>query len=58
MTDKELKKLSRGELLELLIAQTEQNERLSTELEQANAKLHDKKYRLTRPVRWQRRRWP
>lgn len=46
MTDKELKKLSRGELLELLIAQTEQNERLRTELEQANAKLHDKKIQI------------
>ena len=46
MTDKELKKLSRGELLELLIAQTEQNERLSTELEQTNAKLQDKKIQI------------
>ena len=46
MTDKELKKLSRGELLELLIAHTEQNERLSTELEQTNAKLQDKKIQI------------
>lgn len=46
MTDKELKKLSRGELLELLITQTEQNERLRIELEQANAKLHDRKIQV------------
>ncbi len=33
MTDKELKKLSRLELLELLLAETRENERLRTELE-------------------------
>ena len=30
MTDKELKRLSRAELLEMLLAQTEENERLKT----------------------------
>ena len=33
MTDKELKKLSRLELLELLLIETKENERLKTELE-------------------------
>lgn len=31
MTDKELKRLSRAELLEMLLAQTEENERLKTD---------------------------
>ena len=35
MTDKELKKLSRLELLELLLAETRENERLREELEKA-----------------------
>lgn len=34
MTDKELKKLSRLELLELLLAESRENERLRAELEQ------------------------
>ena len=34
MTDKELKRLSRAELLEMLLAQTEENERLKTEYRQ------------------------
>ena len=36
MTDKELRKLSRAELLEMLLIQTKEVERLSKELEQAN----------------------
>lgn len=39
MTDKKLKKLSRSELLELLIAQTKRAERLEKELEEAKAEL-------------------
>ena len=33
MTDKELRRLSRGELLEMLIAQTEENRQLKIRLE-------------------------
>jgi hypothetical protein len=33
MTDKELKKLSRSELLELLITQMEENDKLSIEID-------------------------
>lgn len=39
MTDKELKKLRRGELLDLLIYQTEQNRKLREELDDANDAL-------------------
>ncbi len=39
MTDKELKKLRRGELLDMLIYQTEQNRKLREELDSANSKL-------------------
>ena len=35
MTDKELKHLSRSELLEMLIAQMEENEKLKIDLEKA-----------------------
>lgn len=43
MTDKELKRLSRGELLELLIAQMAENEKLKQDLESAQAALQDKR---------------
>ena len=43
MTDKELRHLSRSELLEMLIAQTEENDRLKIKLEQAEAQLRDRK---------------
>lgn len=43
MTDKELKRLSRAELLEMLLAQTEENERLKTELAQAQKALVDRR---------------
>lgn len=43
MTDKELRRLSRRELLEMLIAETEENTRLRSELEQARAKLADRR---------------
>ena len=37
MTDKELRRLSRSELLEMLIIETKENARLRSELEQARA---------------------
>lgn len=43
MTDKELKRLSRSELLEMLIAQMEENEMLRQNLEEAEAALADRK---------------
>ena len=43
MTDKELRRLSRSELLEMLIAQTEENNRLRSRLEQAEAQLQDRR---------------
>ena len=42
MTDKELKKLSRMELLELLVAQAKETERLQAQLDEANAKLESR----------------
>ena len=42
MTGKELKKLSRTELLEMLLQQVEENERLRDELDQANARLEER----------------
>ncbi|MEE1057695.1 MAG: DNA repair protein [Acutalibacteraceae bacterium] len=46
MTDKELRKLSRAELLEMLIIQTKEVERLGKELEEANHKLEDRRILL------------
>ncbi len=46
MTDKELKQLSRTELLELLISQTEENERLKSKLEECEKKLQDRNISL------------
>ena len=43
MTDKDLRRLSRSELLEMLIAQTEENDRLKIRLEQAEAQLRDRR---------------
>ncbi|MGN1001973.1 MAG: hypothetical protein ACI4PC_04305 [Oscillospiraceae bacterium] len=43
MTDKELKRLSRSELLEMLIAQTEENQKLQSRLEAAEAQLSDRR---------------
>lgn len=42
MTDKELRKLTRAELLEMLIAQTKENEQLRQRLEEANARLESR----------------
>ena len=43
MTDKELRRLSRSELLEMLIAQTAEKDQLKTRLEQAEAQLLDRR---------------
>lgn len=43
MTDKELRRLSRSELLEMLIAQTEENRQLKIKLERAEAQLRDRR---------------
>ena len=43
MTEKELKHLSRAELLELLLAQTEENEKLKQQLQQAQKQLADRR---------------
>lgn len=43
MTDKELRRLSRAELLEMLIAQIEENKQLNQKLQEAQAALADRK---------------
>ena len=43
MTSKELKRMSRSELLQMLLSQMEENERLRTQLDSANAQLEDRK---------------
>lgn len=48
MTDKELKRMSRAELLELLIEQMEENERLRRKLAEANAQLADRQITIER----------
>lgn len=42
MTEKELRKLNRQELLEMLVNQMEENNRLQKELDEANEKLMDR----------------
>lgn len=46
MTNKELKKLNRRELLEMLISQSRELERLQKELEKANRQLNDRRILL------------
>lgn len=46
MTDKELKRLKRVDLLELLIAQSRENDRLRAELEEMRSKLEAKELTL------------
>ena len=46
MTDKELKKLKRIELLEMLIEQSKENEELKRQLEEANKKLESREIML------------
>ena len=43
MTDKELKKLKRAELLQLLLTQSREIDRLRNELDEANKKLEDRR---------------
>lgn len=43
MTDKELRRLSRSELLEMLVAQAAENDQLKTKLEQAEAQLRNRR---------------
>jgi len=47
MTDKELKRLSRAELLELLIIQTRETERLQAELDMTRQQLEDRRLRVS-----------
>ena len=46
MTDKELKRLNRSELLELLLIQTKETERLAKRLEKAEKMLADRQLQL------------
>lgn len=46
MTDKELRKLSRIDLLELLLEKSRENEKLKEELEQVKAQLADRKINI------------
>lgn len=46
MTDKELKKLSRAKLLEMLIAQSKEVDSLKAQLKEANEKLEDRQIRI------------
>lgn len=48
MADKSLRKLKRAELLELLIEQGKENERLHGQIEELEKKLADKEIRLER----------
>jgi len=46
MTDKEMRRMSRGELLELLVAQMEENQNLREQLEQAQRQLADRDIKI------------
>lgn len=48
MTEKELKRLSRSELLEMLIGQMEENEKLKIELEQAREQVNSRQIAIDR----------
>lgn len=48
MTDRELRRLSRAELLEMLLAQVEENERLKARLEEAERALEDRRLAVSR----------
>ena len=48
MTEKELRHMSRSELLEMLIEQMEENERLKQSLAQAQAELRDRRITIDR----------
>ena len=46
MTEKELLKLKRSEMLEIMLAQSREIDRLREELEETRAKLEDKEIRI------------
>lgn len=46
MTDKELKKLTRAELLEMLLVQSREKQRLEEELAEVKGKLEEKEIRI------------
>ena len=48
MTEKQMKRLSRGELLELLLLQTKETERLQAEVNDLRAQLDDRKLRVNK----------
>lgn len=48
MTEKELRRLSRGELLEMLVAQIEENEKLQQRLAEAEAQLEERRIAIAR----------
>ena len=55
MADKELKKLNRKELLELLIIQTRKSEQLEKRVKELEEKLADKIVKIESSGNWQRR---
>lgn len=46
MTDKEVRKLRKAELLELLVELSEENDRLKEEIKELNQKLEDRKLKI------------
>ncbi len=46
MTDKELKKLTRAELLEMLLVQSREKQRLEEELQEVKGKLDEKEIKI------------
>jgi hypothetical protein len=46
MNDKELRKLNRAELLEILVKQSKEIDSLQKQLDEANAKLNDKNLKI------------
>lgn len=48
MTEKEMRKLSRADLLRLLLRQTRRNEELQAELDRANAQLEQRRIEIER----------
>mgnify|MGYP000530038468 CR=1 FL=1 len=46
MTDNELKKLNRAELLELLVEQSKRNDELQAQLDEANRKLQERQIQI------------
>ena len=47
MTSKELRRLSRADLLELLLAQTRETEQLKKKLREAEEELENRRYRMS-----------